>query len=497
MNGLAQEVFFERMDEQGLALTYGDVKLRTRSGSLEELPDVLDVTSHFSTNVDLKIPLVSAAMDTVTESDMAIAMAKLGGIGVIHAALSIEDQRREVRRVKKATNGLIDSPVCVDERQTVANVLDMCDRKGYDFRTFPVTDANGNYAGIVTGGSFDFAESGEASISEIMIKQNGTQVADSAISVNEAYMLMTDARVRTLPVVEEGKVAGLFLYSDVRRIMRDIGDYNVDPNSRLRTAAAVSTGKDTLERVDRLSKYLDVVVIDTADGDSYYSFQTLKSIKNAFPNLDVVVGNITDGDSAVELAKAGADGIKVGQGPGSICSTRRETGVGLPQVTAVYECTKALREAGSDIPVCADGGVRERGDIEVALAVGASSVMMGRLLAGTTESPGEVISRKDTSKVKLYRGMGSLSALRDNSASRERYGANGRGAVLPEGVESYIPYTGDVSQEIDLCVAAIRKGMRYIKAPNLDTLRREARLIRLTPAAVIESSPHGIELISG
>jgi IMP dehydrogenase len=305
---------------------------------------------------------------------------------------------------------------------------------------------------------------------------------------------MQERKVSTLPLLRKnGKVAGMYLWSDVSRIYRDSEQFNVDENRQLRVAAAVSTGSDTLERVDKIKKYLDVVVIDTADGDSYYAFQTLRDIKTSFPDLDVVVGNISDGESARLLAEAGANGIKVGQGPGSICTTRRETGIGTPQVTAIYNAVKELGPKYANIPICADGGISDHGDIAIAMATGASTVMMGRMLAGTKEAPGVIITRNGN-RYKFYRGMGSKSALMDNAASRQRYDVKGTGLILAEGIEALVPYEGEVSDVLDLCTQALLKSMRYAKAPDLDDFRNRARFLHITNAGLRESHPHDVEI---
>jgi IMP dehydrogenase len=488
--------FFERMDDLGLALTYDDVRMRTRSGAAEPLPGTIDIQSRFSQNVDLKVPFASAAMDTVTDGDMAIAMAKLGGIGVVHAAMTVEEQRVEVRRVKKEINGLIVSPITVQETDTLEQILDMCDDRRFEFRTFPVINTAGKFVGLLTGDDFKYPDSLSISADEAMKPAEYVHTAKPYTGLTAAYRRMQDGKFSTLPLLnDDGTVEGLYLFSDVSRIYRHSVQYNVDGNGQLRTAAAVSTGESALERVEAMAKYLDVVVIDTADGDSFYAFQTLKDIKESFPDLDVVVGNVSEGSSARELAEAGADGIKVGQGPGSICSTRRETGIGMPQVTAVYECARALGEDFAAVPICADGGIREHGDIPIALAAGAHSVMMGKMLAGTKESPGKVIVRSDGSRVKEYRGMGSGSALRDNAASRERYGASGKGLFLPEGVEAQVPFEGTAQEVLGLCILALRKSMRYVKAPDLEYHRNNTLFRRITNAGLRESHPHDVEQI--
>lgn len=491
-----KERFFERMEEQELALTYDDVRMRTRSGSAAPLPELIDITSRFSENIELKIPFVSAAMDTVTDSDMAIEMAKLGALAVIPVSMSIDQQYKEVRRVKKASNGLIEEPVSVHEDLTLEAVENMRREKRFDFRTFVVENSDGKLTGVLTGKDFDTPENLHVTVGEAMTKAEYVTTAPLDTTLHNAYAIMMEHKINTLPLVNEhGVVGGLYLWSDVKRNVREADEYNVDSNRQLRVAAAVSTGPNTLERVEALDKYADVIVIDTADGDSYYAFQTLKAIKEKFPDAEVVVGNISDGASARELAVAGANGIKVGQGPGSICTTRRETGIGMPQVTAVHDCVKALGKKFAHIPVCADGGIKDHGDIPIAFAAGAHSVMMGRKLAGTKEAPGQVVTLKDGSRVKVYRGMGSPSALLANESSRERYEATG-GQFLPEGVESYVPYEGDVKDVLGLCTLALRKGMRYVKAPDLESHRENTLLRRITGSGLRESHPHDVDIIT-
>jgi IMP dehydrogenase len=310
------------------------------------------------------------------------------------------------------------------------------------------------------------------------------------VSLEDAYKIMSKSKVKTLPILKRsGQVDKLYLYSDAKRIISSSELSNIDANGRLYTAAAVPTDSEAVERVRAMRKYLDVAVIDSADGDSYYAFHTLKMLKKEFPDLDVVVGNVSEAESALLLAKAGADGIKVGQGPGSICTTRIETGIGMPQVTAVWECFNAI-QGKYDIPIIADGGIRNHGDISIAIAAGAECVMMGSMLAGTTEAPGEVITRNDGTRVKKYRGMGSASALEDSAASRKRYGANGDGKPLAEGIESLVPFKGDAIDTIETCLKALTKSMRYCKANDLDQHRFETRFIRITNAGLAESHPH-------
>ncbi len=494
MSALEKSVFFTKMADEGTALTFDDVRLETAPSQFST--SEVDITSRFSRNVDLKTPIVSAAMDTVTTSAMAIAIAKLGGIGIIHAGLSLEDQRNEVRRVKLFLNGLIEKPVAIFESQSIENVLKICDEKKFDFRTFPVINTDGRFVGLLTQNDFDFCDDKTSTAGHIMTPAEDVFNAPGNISVEEAQALMKARKKKTLPLLNnDGTVAGLYVFSDVNRITQaNYGQHNLDQSGRLRVGAAVPSDEEAIERVAELQKYLDVVVIDTAQGDSKYAFSTLKNLKEEFPGLDVVVGNISAGLSAKKLAEAGADGIKVGQGPGSICTTRIETGIGSPQVTAVYECVKAI--GNEDVPVCADGGIKEPGDISIAIAAGASSVMMGSMLAGTKEAPGDLIKLENGSRVKLYRGMGSPSALRDNPASRKRYAVeDGGGQPLSEGVESYIPYKGSVIELVDHYIKALRKSMSYVGAGNIEDHRKNTRLVRITNAGMRESRPHDVKVI--
>lgn len=489
---LEKEAFFSRMTEQGLALTFDDVRLQTRHNHNTPLPETLSLESYFSRHVELKVPFISAAMDTVTTSDMAIAMAKLGGLGVIHAGLSLAEQKHEVRRVKRHLNGLIEDPVTLLADRSLASVLKECEDRQFDFRTFPVIDGNNRFVGLLTQNDFDFSDDLSELVENVMTPAAEVRSAPEGTTINEAHILMKRHKKKTIPLIKaDGTIDGMYVLSDVKRITLGNPDqYNVDAKGRLRVAAAVpSKAQVAVERVKAMGRYLDVVVVDTADGDSFHAFDTLEALKEEFPELDVVVGNITDGFSAKELAEAGADGIKVGQGGGSICSTRPETGIGMPQVTAVYECAKAVEPYG--IPVCSDGGIRNRGDVPIAIAAGARSVMMGLMLAGTMETPGELITLENGSRFKKYRGMASASALRDSADSRG-YGDGSSGDPLPEGVETLVPYKGPVLDTIDLCIKALRKSMRYVKAPDIEWHRHNARFVRITNAGLNESHPHDI-----
>ncbi len=492
-----KEAFFDRLEAEGTALTFDDVRLRTAPSEVS--PKEVDTRSRFSRNVELKAPLVSAAMDTVTESKMAIAIAKLGGLGVIHAGLEPEVQRDHVRRVKLHLNALIERPVTVQETDTLGDVLRRCDEMAFDFRTFPVVDNEGRLSGLLTQNDFDFAEHTATQVSDAMTPRAEIMSAEAGTSIEEAYRTMIDHKKKTLPLLnEDGHVVGLYIFSDVRRIARDNSrEYNVDGKGRLRVAAAVPTDDEAIERVGMMRQYLDVAVIDSAQGDSRYAFLTLEALKEDFPDLDVVVGNISSPKSARLLADAGADGIKVGQGPGSICTTRVETGIGTPQVSAVYNCKQAiLASKKPDVPVCADGGIREAGDVSIAIASGADSVMMGGMLAGTNEAPSDVIELEDGSRVMVYRGMGSPSAIRDSAAARKRYGGGDPSAmVLAEGVESFVPIKGPVDDVVRRIVLALRKSMSYVGASDIKTHQAETQLYRITNAGMAESRPHDVTVV--
>lgn len=484
--------FFKIQADQGMALTYDDVRLRPAASRVTA--GEVNIKSRFSRNVPLKAPLVSAAMDTVTESAMAIALAKNGGIGVIHCALTPEKQKEEVRRVKLHLNGLVEKPVTVEQTLTVSQVLDICRQNRFEFRTFPVVDKSGKFVGLVTQNDFDFANRDDL-VKSVMTPKSDVITAPESASAPEAMKIMLKNKKKTLPLLNKtGDVTGLYIYSDVHRALNgDDAMYNLDSHGRLRVAAAVPTDDEAITRIELMKEYLDVAVIDTAQGDSRFAFETLKKLKKAFPKLDIVVGNVSSGESARLLAEAGADGIKVGQGPGSICTTRIETGIGVPQVTAVYECAQAVKKF--NIPVIADGGINNPGDFSVAIAAGAECVMIGSKFAGTTETPGELITLQSGAQVKLYRGMGSPSAIRDSSSSWKRYGDDATTIPLAEGVESYVPFRGPVFSVIDHYVKALRKGMAYVGAKDIADHIARTNFIRITGSGLKESHPHDVEII--
>ena len=490
MKNAALDRFFRKIGAAGEALTYEDVRLRTDHSSV--LPKDVDLHSRFSRNVSLNIPVVSAAMDRVTEYKMAIALAKYGGLGVIHKNMTPPEQALSVARVKHYLNGLIESPICIDAKETIEVVLRWRDEKGYTFHTFPVTEKN-ILVGLMTRNDFDFASDKDRPVRDVMTPLRELMTAPSGTSIKEAYVKMQKGKKKVLPLTTKGgKLAGMYVFSDLERILAGNSSSNTDKAGNLRVAAAIGVGEMALERAKLLSESrCDVFVIDTAHGDSENVFQTIKKVKARYSRIDIVAGNVSRGESAKRLAKAGADGVLVGQGPGSICTTRIISGIGTPQVSAVYDCAKALR--GSGVPVCADGGISNSGDMVVALGVGAESVMLGRLLAGSLEAPGETRIVQGM-KVKDYRGMGSIGAMRENIASRERYrqGTTPLNKLVPEGVEALVPFSGSVSESLDQYVGGIRSGMGYIGAHNIGELRRKAEIFRITPAGLKESHPHDL-----
>jgi IMP dehydrogenase len=477
-----------------LAVTYDDVRLRTIVSATKRIPSFeADITSRFSRNIDLKLPIVSSPMDTVTESDMAIAMAMLGGLGIVHAALPVDEQAAEVRRVKFYRNGLIENPITVKQTDTVAEVLAMRSKQKYDFSTFPVIDNHGKFVGMFTQTDVDFCQNKHEAVKDNMTPLDRVICGPANVTLEAAYKIMrSNGKLNTLPLVnDENQIVGLYVKSDVMRFINDNPKrYNLDANGRLRVGAAVPTDPDeALARLEALDGHVDVLIIDTANGNSKYMFETLKRLKKV-TEIDIVAGNVSEGYSARLLAEAGADGIRVGQGGGSICTTRKETGIGTPQVTAVYECVEAV--ADYNIPVCADGGLKDKGDIPIALAAGAESVMMGNMLAATKESPGQITVLENGNIVMEYRGMGSPSALRDSAASRKRYGSGSGGIPMPEGVEAQLPYKGSVHDVVPVYAAALRKSMEYVGAPDIKALRDDTLFWRITNAGLRESHPHDL-----
>jgi len=455
----------------------------------EVLPREVELSSHFSRSIILKTPIVSAAMDTVTESKMAIAIAREGGIGVIHKNMSIEEQVKQVTIVKRAENGMIYDPITVKKEKTVADVLALMGT--YKIGGIPVVDDEGYLVGIVTNRDLRFEKRLDKPISEVMTSHNLVTTLESTDLEKAAYILQ-EHKIEKLPVVDKNnKLIGLVTYKDITKA-KDKPNACKDQKGRLRVAAAVGIGIDSMDRIDELVKAeVDAIVIDTAHGHSIYVLETLRKAKSKYPEKDFVVGNIATSQAATDLVLAGADAVKVGIGPGSICTTRVIAGVGVPQLSAIYNVAKALKD--SNVPVIADGGLRYSGDIVKALAAGANSVMAGSLFAGVEESPGETILFQGR-KFKSYRGMGSIEAM--HAGSKDRYFQDMEDDIkklVPEGIAARVPYKGTLDEVMYQLIGGLRAGMGYCGAKNISTLHH-ARFTRITTSGVIESHPHDVSI---
>ena len=470
-------------------LTFDDVLLIPAYS--EVLPRTVELKTRFSRRIGLNIPFVTAAMDTVTESAMAIAIAREGGIGVIHKNMPIEAQAREVAIVKRAENGMIYDPVTIRRGRTVQDALDLMAE--YHIGGIPVVDHNGLLVGIVTNRDLRFERHLDKLIDDVMTKEN-LVTTHQHTDLAAAAQILQENKIEKLPVVDgDGRLIGLITYKDITKA-KDKPMACKDEKGRLRVAAGVGVTADTLERAQALvDAGADAIVIDTAHGHSKGVVEKLREVKAAFPQIDVVVGNVATGDAARMLVDNGADAIKVGIGPGSICTTRVVAGVGVPQLSAVYDVWQALRD--TDVPLIADGGLRYSGDVVKALAAGGSSVMIGSLVAGTEESPGDTIIFNGR-KFKSYRGMGSLEAM--ENGSKDRYFQSGTKDVkklVPEGIAGRVPYKGTVQEVIYQLIGGLRSGMGYCGAADIERLH-EARFVRITNAGVNESHPHDITITS-
>jgi IMP dehydrogenase len=470
-------------------LTYDDVLLVPAYS--EVLPRKVDLSTKFSKNIELKIPFVTAAMDTVTESQMAIAVAREGGIGVIHKNMSIQEQARQVAIVKRAENGMIYDPVTIKRGATVRDALDMMAE--FKIGGIPVVDDDGYLVGIVTNRDLRFESNMEKHIDDVMTKENIVTTTQST-DLDSAAQILQKHKIEKLPVVDaNNKLIGLVTYKDITKA-KDKPMACKDAKGRLRVAAGVGVTNDTMERMEALVKAgADAIVIDTAHGHSKAVIDKLIEAKKRFPGVEMVVGNIATGDAAKALVEAGADAVKVGIGPGSICTTRVVAGVGVPQLSAVYEVAKALE--GTGVPLIADGGLRYSGDVVKALAAGGYSVMIGSLVAGTEESPGDTIIFNGR-KFKAYRGMGSLEAM--ENGSKDRYfqsGVTNAKKLVPEGIAARVPYKGTLFEVIYQLVGGLRSGMGYCGAQNISSLH-QAKFTRITNAGVMESHPHDVAITS-
>ena len=470
-------------------LTFDDVLLIPAYS--EVLPRSVDLTTRFSRNITLNVPLVSAAMDTVTEAQLAIAIAREGGIGVIHKNMSIAEQARQVHAVKRAENGMIYDPVTIKRGSTVKDALAMMEE--YHIGGIPVVDDDRKLVGIVTNRDLRFEKNLNRLIDEVMTSDNLVTTTQST-NLDEAAAILQEHKIEKLPVVDgDGRLIGLVTYKDITKA-KDKPNACKDALGRLRVAAGVGVTNDVMDRVDALvAAGVDAIVIDTAHGHSKGVIGVLRSVKEKYPEIDVIVGNIATGEAARYLVENGADGVKVGIGPGSICTTRVIAGVGVPQLSAVYDVAKALD--GTDVPLIADGGIRYSGDIVKALAAGAYSVMLGGMLAGVEESPGDTIIFNGR-KYKAYRGMGSLEAM--EKGSKDRYfqaGETDTRKLVPEGIAARVPFKGSLYEVVYQMLGGLRSGMGYCGAENIEKLHT-AKFTRITNAGVAESHPHDVAITS-
>ncbi|MGA0431825.1 MAG: IMP dehydrogenase [Flavobacteriaceae bacterium] len=472
----------------GQGLTYDDVLLTPAYS--EVLPREVSIESTFSRNIKLNVPIISAAMDTVTESKMAIAMAREGGIGVLHKNMSIKTQAEKVRTVKRSESGMIMDPVVLPLTSNVGDAKQSMAL--HRIGGIPIVDAHNKLAGIVTNRDLRFERNSARPITEVMTSKNLITVK-AGISMTDAEEILQEHKIEKLPVLDDhNNLVGLITFRDItKHSKKPIA--NKDQYGRLRVAAALGVTGDILERAEALVRAdVDAVIIDTAHGHSKGVANALKSIKSKFPNLDVVVGNIATAEAAKYLVALGADGVKVGIGPGSICTTRVIAGVGFPQLSAIIEVSQAIK--GSGVPVIADGGIRYTGDIPKAIAAGADSVMLGSLLAGTQESPGETVIYEGR-KFKTYRGMGSLEAM--EKGSKDRYFQDVEDDIkklVPEGIVGRVPYKGLLEESIHQFVGGLRAGMGYCGTPTIANLKEKGRFVTLTASGIRESHPHNIHI---
>ena len=467
-------------------LTYDDVLLVPAFS--EVLPREVSISTKFTKNITINVPIISAAMDTVTESAMAIAIAREGGIGVLHKNMTIEQQALEVRKVKRAESGMILDPVTLPKTAVVADAKNAM--REYSIGGIPITEPNGKLVGIVTNRDLRFEKNNKRPIAEVMTSKNLITVSEGT-SLEKAEIILQKHKIEKLPVVKnDNTLIGLITFRDITKLsQKPIA--NKDTYGRLRVAAALGVTHDVLDRTKALvNAQVDAVIIDTAHGHTKGVVDVLKKVKKEFPDLDVVVGNIATADAAKYLVEAGADAVKVGIGPGSICTTRVVAGVGAPQFSAVLEVAEAIK--GSGVPIIADGGIRYTGDIPKAIAAGADSVMLGSLLAGTKESPGETIIYQGR-KFKSYRGMGSVEAMQQGS--KDRYFQDVEDDIkklVPEGIVGRVPYKGELAESMTQFIGGLRAGMGYCGAKDIETLKEEARFVRLTASGIKESHPHDV-----
>ncbi len=470
----------------GEAITYDDVLLIPGKSNI--LPREVDVTTRLTKNIRLNIPLLSAAMDTVTESEMAIGIAREGGMGIIHKNISIERQAEEVDKVKRSESGMIMNPVTLTADKTVGDVLDLMTK--FSVSGIPIVEG-GKLVGILTNRDLRFQPNRNLKVADVMTKDH-LVVAPVGTTLEEAEKILQKHKIEKLPVVDKaGKLKGLITFKDIQKKKR-FPNACKDKHGRLRVGAAVGIAADTMERVQALvSAGVDVVVIDTAHGHSKGVLEMVKKVKSKFA-IEIIAGNVGTKEATIDIIKAGADCVKVGIGPGSICTTRVVAGVGVPQITAVLECAAAARKY--NIPVIADGGIKQTGDIAKAIAAGADSVMIGGLFAGLQESPGEKILYEGRT-YKIYRGMGSIDAMREGS--KDRYFQDVEDDIqklVPEGIEGRVPFKGELHATVYQMVGGLRAAMGYCGAENISVMQDKARFVRMSDAGLRESHPHDIKI---
>jgi len=466
-------------------LTFDDVLLVPAKSDV--LPRSTDTTTYLTKNIKLNIPLMSAGMDTVTEGRMAIAMAREGGIGIIHKNMSIEQQATQVSIVKRSEHGIISDPFFLSPEHTVADAISLMEQ--YHISGVPITDGDRKLVGIITNRDVRFETDISKRIAEAMTKNN-LVTAEQGITLDRAKQLLKEHKIEKLPLVDKNyRLSGLVTIKDIEKSIQYPHSAK-DSSGRLLAGAAVGVTADVLERVDALYNVnVDVVVVDTAHGHSQKVIDTVRMIKEKYPNLDIIAGNVATAAATEELIKAGANCVKVGIGPGSICTTRVVAGVGVPQITAIYNCAEVAKKYG--VPIIGDGGIKYSGDIVKAIAAGADVVMLGSLLAGTEESPGNTELYQGR-RYKVYRGMGSLGAM--SEGSKDRYFQDGNAKFVPEGIEGRVAFKGPLSDTIYQLVGGLRSGMGYCGTKNIFDLKQNAQFIRMTNAGFIESHPHDVQI---
>lgn len=472
----------DKFSKEGL--TFDDVLLVPAKS--EVLPNNVDVSTKLTRKIRLNIPILSAGMDTVTEGRLAIAIAREGGIGVIHKNMTIEEQVMEVDKVKRSEHGVIVDPFHLSPDHLIGDALELMER--YHISGVPITKGE-KLVGIITNRDLRFETDMTKKISEAMTKDN-LVTAPEGTGLKEAELILKKHKIEKLPIVDrENNLKGLITIKDIEKAIQYPNSAK-DERGRLLVAAAVGVGRNIMDRIDALvQSQVDVIVIDTAHGHSQGVIDTVKKVKSVYPDLQLVAGNVATGEATRELIEAGADAVKVGIGPGSICTTRVIAGIGVPQVTAIYDCAQVANEY--DVPIIADGGIKFSGDITKAIAAGASTVMIGSLFAGTDESPGETIIFQGRS-YKVYRGMGSLGAM--EAGSSDRYFQEGEKKLVPEGVEGRVPYKGPLAETIFQLVGGLRAGMGYCGTATIEDLREKGRFIRITSAGLHESHPHDVSI---